>query len=147
MARILGIDYGERRVGIALSDPTASIAQPLPTLRRRRGKRPPVAAVLRLVAEHDVAEIVVGLPLTPAGGESDWTREVREFGERLAQRSGLPVHYVDERMTSARAERVVRSLGLKRSQREQKERVDAAAAMLILQAHLDARAKACDERP
>lgn len=137
MARVLAIDYGERRVGLALSDPTATIAQPLPTLERRRGKRPPVAPVARLAQEHDVVEIVVGLPLTPEGEESDWTREVRAFGGSLAERTGLPVAYLDERMTSVRAERAVRSMGLPKHQREEKGRVDAAAAMLILQAHLD----------
>jgi putative Holliday junction resolvase len=139
MVRILGVDYGERRVGLALSDETATIASPLPTLKRRRGKRPPVAPVARLVEEHAVVEIVVGLPLTPEGEESDWTREVRAFGQRLGERTGRPVAYRDERMTSARAERAVRSLGLPREQREEKERVDAAAAVLILQAHLDGR--------
>lgn len=135
--RILAVDYGERRIGLALSDPTATIAQPLPTLQRRRGKRPPVAPVARLAEEHRAIGLVLGLPLSPAGEESEWTAEVRRFGDALAERTGLPVAYVDERMTSARAERAVRSLGLGRQKREQKERVDAAAAVLILQAYLD----------
>jgi putative Holliday junction resolvase len=139
VSRFLGVDYGERRVGLALSDPTGMIAQPLPTLKRRRGKRPPVAPVARLAEENDVVGIVLGLPLTPEGDESDWTREVREFGDRLADRTGLPVAYQDERMTSVRAERAVRSLGLRKEQREEKERIDAAAAVLILQAYLDTR--------
>lgn len=137
MARVLGIDYGERRVGLALSDPTATIAQPLPTLRRRRGKRPPVAPVARVARKHDAEAVVLGLPLTLEGEESDWTREIREFGDKLGERNELPVHYIDERMTSVRAERAVRSIGLKRREREQKERVDAAAAVLILQTYLD----------
>lgn len=137
MQRIIGIDYGERRVGIAISDPTATIAQPLTVLRRRAGKRPPVQAVADLIQEHGAAHIVVGLPLTLAGHDSDWTREVRAFGEKLAERAGTGVSFADERMTSLAAERAVRALGLKRSEREQKERVDAAAAVLILQAHLD----------
>jgi putative holliday junction resolvase len=137
LGRVLGIDYGERRVGIALSDPTATIAQPLTVLVRRQGRRPPVQAVADLVVQHDVAHIVVGLPLTLAGDESDWTREVREFGEKLAARTGAGVTFADERMTSVLAERAVRSLGLRRTERERKERVDAAAAVLILQACLD----------
>jgi putative Holliday junction resolvase len=137
--RILAVDYGERRVGLALSDPTATIAQPLPTILRRRGKRPPVARVLEIAQSNDVAEFVLGLPLTLEGDDSDWTREVRAFGETLAQRSGLQVHFIDERMTSVRAERAVRAMGLKKRERQQKERIDAAAAMLILQAHLDRR--------
>lgn len=137
MARILGVDYGERRIGLAVSDPTGVIAQPLPTVLRRRGKKPPYADIERTIAELEVVSIVVGLPLTPAGDESDWTAEVRAFGERLAERAGVPVSYIDERMTSARAERAVRASGLRRSEREQKGRVDAAAATLILQSHLD----------
>lgn len=139
MPRILGVDYGERRIGLAVSDPLAMIATPLPTLARRKGKRPPVAAVARVAEEHAVAELVLGLPLDLSGEETDWTREVRAFGDGLADRTGLPVAYQDERMTSVRAERAVRSLGLPKGRREQKERIDAAAAVLILQAYLDAR--------
>jgi putative Holliday junction resolvase len=135
--RILGIDYGERRVGLALSDPTGLIAQPHSTLKRRRGKRPPVAAVEAVVREYGVTEIVVGLPLGLDGEENDWTREVRSFGAAVGERTSLPVHYVDERMTSVRAERAVRSIGLPKHERERKDRIDAAAAALILQAYLD----------
>jgi putative Holliday junction resolvase len=137
VARVLGVDYGERRVGLALSDPTAMIAQPLPTLKRRRGKRPPVAPLARLADQHEVERIVVGLPLTLDGDESDWTKEVRAFGEALGERTGLPVSFQDERMTSIEAERAVRSIGLPKGKREEKERIDAAAAVLILQAYLD----------
>lgn len=139
MPRILSVDYGERRIGLALSDPTATIASPLPTLKRRKGKRPPVAPIARLVEENNVEEIVVGLPLTLEGDDSDWTREVREFASALADRTSLPVALRDERLTSVRAERAVRSLGLSKEKREEKTRVDAAAAVLILQAYLDSR--------
>lgn len=139
--RVLGIDFGERRVGVAVSDPTGTLASPLPTLKRRAGKRPPLAALEALAAEHGVGALVVGLPLTPSGEESDWTRTVREVGEALARRTGLPVHFVDERFTSVRAQRAVRSIGLPRSKREEKGRVDAAAAVLILQSWLDQRGR------
>ncbi len=141
MSRVLGIDYGERRIGLSLSDPLGMLAHPLETLKRRRGKRPPVAAIARLVDEHDVGTIVLGLPLTPAGEESEWTREVRDFGRKLADRTGRDVVFQDERMTSARAERAVRSLGLPKHERERKTRVDRAAAVLILQAYLDGRSR------
>lgn len=137
MGRVLGVDYGVRRVGLSVSDPTRTLATPLPTLRRRAGKRPPVAAICRLAEEHGAREVVLGLPLTLEGEDSDWTREVRAFGAALAERCGLGVHWVDERLTSVRAERAVRSSGLPRSERQRKERVDAAAAILILQAFLD----------
>jgi putative Holliday junction resolvase len=137
--RILGIDFGERRIGVALSDPTGTLASPLPTLKRRAGKRPPLAAIEALAKEYEVEALVLGLPLTPRGEESEWSRAVRQVGDALASRTGLTVHYVDERFTSARAQRAVRSIGLPRGKREEKERVDAAAAVLILQAWLDRR--------
>ncbi|MGQ0561823.1 MAG: Holliday junction resolvase RuvX [Gemmatimonadota bacterium] len=139
MARILAIDYGERRVGLAISDPSATIAQPLPTLVRRTGKRPPVSKILDIVAANQVREIVVGLPLSLAGEDTEWTRAVRDFARTLEARAGTPVTLLDERLTSVRAERAVRELGLKKSQREQKERIDAAAAQLLLQQFLDQR--------
>jgi putative Holliday junction resolvase len=137
--RILGIDFGERRVGVALSDPTGTLASPLPTLKRRAGKRPPLAAIEALIEEHGVVALVLGLPLTPRGEDSDWTREVREVGEALARRTGLPLHFVDERFTSVQAERAVRGVGLPKGKREEKERIDAAAAVLILQGWLNRR--------
>jgi putative holliday junction resolvase len=145
VARILAVDFGARRVGLAISDPSATIAQPLTVLTRRAGKRPPVQAIADLAIEHDVSHIVVGLPLTLAGDESDWTREVREFGEKLGARAGVGVTFADERLSSVAANRAVRSLGLKKSEREQKDRVDTAAAILILQAHLDRRKTAVPE--
>ncbi len=140
--RVLGIDLGERRVGVAVSDPTGSIAQPLPTLRRRAGKRMPLATLQNLAEQYEVQGIVVGLPLAPSGDDTEWTRTVREAASKLEERSGVPVHLVDERFTSKSAERAIRGLGLPKKKREQKGRVDAAAAVLILQSWLDARARA-----
>jgi putative Holliday junction resolvase len=137
MSRILALDYGARRIGIAVSDPTRTIASPLATLTRRTGKRPPWPEIGRLIQEQEATELVVGLPLTLQGDASEWTEEVREFGAHLERRFGLPVHWVDERLTSVLAERAVRGMGLKRSEREEKGRVDAAAAALILRAFLD----------
>jgi len=139
--RILGIDFGERRIGLALSDPTGTLASPLPTLKRRAGKRPPLAALAQLAAEREVEAVVMGLPLTLAGEDSGWTQTVREVGESLSRRTGLPVHFVDERFTSVMAERLVRTSGLPLRKREEKERVDAEAAVLILQGWLDHRLK------
>ncbi|HSU12987.1 Holliday junction resolvase RuvX [Longimicrobium sp.] len=136
MPRTMALDYGERRIGVALTDPTRTIASPLTTLQRRAGKRPPWAEIAKLIEEHEVEDAVVGLPLDLSGDETEWTKEVRQFGDDLARRTGLPVHWVDERLTSVAAERAVRGMGLKRSEREQKERIDAAAAALILDAWL-----------
>jgi putative holliday junction resolvase len=137
--RILAIDFGRRRIGVAVSDPTRTIASPLTTLTRREGKRPPWAELARLIEEQEATELLVGLPLELAGNEGEWAREVRTFGDQLARRSGLPVHWIDERMSSVMAERAVRGSGLKRSQREEKERVDAAAAAILLQQFLAVR--------
>jgi putative Holliday junction resolvase len=136
---VLAVDYGERRVGLAISDPTGTIPTPLPVLRRRRGQRPPVAAIGAIAKERGARALVIGLPLTLDGGESEWTREVRRFGERLSRRTGLALYWVDERLTSVEAERAVRASGLPRAKREQKDRIDTAAAMIILQRFLTER--------
>jgi len=133
----MGIDFGRRRIGLALSDPTGTVATPLETLERRTGKRAPLSRMERIGRERGVERLVVGLPLDLDGRETEWCVEVRELGERLGQRLGVPVAFVDERLTSVRAERAVRSMGLRKRERERKARVDAAAAQLILQAWLD----------
>ena len=139
MMRVLGIDFGERRIGLALSDPTGTLASPLPTVKRRAGKRPPLATLVGIIQTRGVEALVLGLPLTLRGEESEWTAEIRRVGAALSERTGLPVHFVDERFTSVQAERAVRSVGLPKRKREEKERVDAAAAVLILQRWLDRR--------
>jgi putative Holliday junction resolvase len=135
--RALGIDFGERRIGLALSDPTGTLAQPLPPLLRRRGKRPPIARLTEIIEANEVNRVVVGLPLSLEATDTAWTTEVRSFAARLAARTGLAVYLADERLTSAMAERAIRALGLPKQERERKDRVDTAAAMLILQAFLD----------
>jgi putative holliday junction resolvase len=131
------VDYGERRIGLAISDPTRTIATPLATLVRRPGKRPPWPEIHRLIADREVVGVVVVLPLELDGDEGEWAAEVRAFGDDFARRSGLPIDYVDERLSSVQAERAVRGIGLSRSQREDKSRVDAAAAAVLLQRFLD----------
>jgi len=83
--------------------------------------------------------LVIGLPLNLKGNETEWSEEVRAFGAQLAKRMNLRVSFIDERMTSVRAERTVRSIGLPKTKRENKARIDAAAAQLILQNWLDLR--------
>ena len=136
VSRLAALDYGKRRIGVALSDPTGTIAYPLTTLSRRVGKRPPWAELTALLKEHEVQGVVVGLPLDLAGDEGEWAAEVRAFGAQVERRTSLPVYWMDERLTSVLAERTVRGMGLKRSDREEKGRVDATAAALILEAYL-----------
>ena len=135
--RILAVDWGEKRFGIALSDPLRMIAQPLVTLTRRAGKRAPVGPIADLIKQHDVAEVVVGLPLTLEGDEGDNAREARALGDAIGQRSGVPVHYLDERMTTAQAVRAARHAGVR--DHEARARIDQMAAVAILQAWLDRR--------
>lgn len=136
MARTIAFDFGERRIGVAVSDPTRTLATPLTTLHRRAGKRPPWPEIAELVRQQEADEAVVGLPLDLAGEEGAWAAEVRAFGDDLARRTGLPVHWMDERLSSVRAERAIRGMGLKKSAREQKERIDAGAAAVILEGFL-----------
>jgi putative Holliday junction resolvase len=136
----MGIDFGERRIGVALSDPTGTLASPFDVVTRRKGKRMPLTALARMAGEAGVEQLVVGLPLNLAGEETAWCAEVREAGSELARRLELPLAFVDERMTSVAAERAVRRADVPRGKREEKGRVDAAAAALILQSWLDRRA-------
>ena len=135
--RVLGVDFGKKRIGLAVSDPTNTLATPLQTLVRRVGRRPPLARIAEIGASYDVGQVVVGLPLSLDGEENDWCAEVRSVGRRLADRLDADVAFVDERMTSVRAERAVRSSGLPKGERERKARVDTAAAQLILPSWLD----------
>ena len=135
--RALGIDFGTKRIGMAVSDSTNTLAAPLKTLIRREGKRPPYARMLETATDYDVCQLVVGLPLSLDGKENKWCAEVRLMGDKLGRKIGADVAYVDERMTSVQAERAVYASGLPRSKRREKGRIDAAAAQLILQAWLD----------
>jgi len=135
--RVLAVDWGRKRFGVAVSDPGRLIAQPLATLTRRERHRPPIAAIVELARAHDVVEIVVGLPLTPDGEEAEAAREARAFGDALGARAGTPVVYWDERLSTAFALRTARAAGVK--DRDSRGRIDQMAAVAILQRFLDAR--------
>lgn len=127
--RVLGVDWGTKRIGLAISDPSGTIAQPLATLRRRAGRRFPLRQLRAYLDEYHPVCIVIGLPLTPGGGEGDSARAVRETAALLGDKTGLPVHFVDERMTTARA--------LEASAVGGRVDIDQRAAILLLQAWLD----------
>lgn len=135
--RVLAVDWGQRRFGIAVSDPLRMIAQPLTTLTRRAGKRAPVGKIVELLALHEVTEVVVGLPLAPSGHEGAAAHEARALGEAIARRSGLPVHFQDERMSTAHATKSARRAGVKDG--DSREKIDQMAAVAILQGWLDRR--------
>lgn len=134
MGRVVGLDVGTQTIGIALSDPTRRLASPVRTLARRSVKDD-ADALARTVAEHDADAIVVGLPYELDGSEGRSARLARQVGEALRERTGLPIHYVDERYTSVDAERQLLEAGLSRARRRQV--IDQQAAVLILQSFLD----------
>ncbi len=137
--RLLAVDWGERRIGLALSDETQTLAQPLATLTRRAGKRFPMAQLLEQVTRNHVVGIIVGLPLNEAGAEGDAAHAARALADDIKRRVGgggdLEVRMWDERMTTARALAAVREMG--GTTRGRKEDVDAMAAALLLQHYLD----------
>ena len=134
--RVLALDVGDKRVGVALSDPTGILASPLTTVHRRSDSED-VEAVLDLVARHEVGEIVVGIPLSLSGEEGRQARLVARFKEALAARTAVPVTVQDERYSTVQAERMMREAGVEPSR--ERDRVDAAAATVVLQAYLDSR--------
>jgi putative pre-16S rRNA nuclease len=139
--RILGIDVGRRRVGLAISDPSCTLARPLATLTIERESAVERVAreIEQLAAEADGLDaVVVGMPSRLDGSPTDQTLEVKRFIERLRQRIGIPVYPEDERLTSREAES---RLALhERDWRKRKVQLDAAAAAVILQDYLDRRA-------
>ena len=134
--RVLALDVGDRRIGVALSDPTGLLATPLTTIERRGGSWD-VDEVLRLASESDASEIVVGLPVSLSGRKGAQARSVAEFESALADRAAVPVTSVDERYSTVQAESLLRESGVKPSRH--RARVDAAAAAVILQSYLDAK--------
>ena len=134
--RILAIDYGARRMGLAVSDPLGITAQGLETLERKN-KRSDFARLERTLREYGVSEIVLGYPLRMSGEEGAQSQKVSEFAETLRQKFQIPVHLWDERLTSAEANRLLREAEV--STRKRAQAVDRMAAVLILQSFLQAR--------
>lgn len=128
--RILGIDYGQVRVGLALTDPEGRMAFARPALVRTT-RDALFEALLALMAAEGVQAVVVGLPLTLDGEDSLSTRQVRNFAESLARRTSAPVHLMDERLSSAAAEAQLKEAGL--CSRKRKSRLDSQAAVQILE--------------
>ena len=129
--RVLGLDHGSRRVGVAVSDALRLTAQPLEVVARVRA----VARITEIAAEYEVEEIVVGLPTSLNGLEGPPAAAARAFGGEVARATGIDVSYVDERFTTVTAEKVMLQAGAKRQVR--RESLDKVAAAIILQAFLD----------
>ena len=135
-SRLVGLDYGLRRVGLSLADPLRLFAQPWQTLPPKEA----VAALVDLHAREGIDTVVVGWPLTPEGEEGDMVRKVRPFMGRLkGVLPGVELVAWDERFSSERAKAAIKAAGAKRGARRDKSRVDAAAAAVLLQEYLDER--------
>lgn len=138
--RRLGVDVGAVRVGIALSDPAPMLATPLETLRRDEDAGSDLAQLAGLVAEHEVVEVVVGLPKTLRGDHGSAAEAARKYAEALTERiAPVPVRFHDERLTTVTASRILSQRGVRG--KRQRAVVDQAAAVEILQAWLDARSQ------
>jgi putative holliday junction resolvase len=135
MPRILGVDFGLRRIGIALSDPTRSIAFPV-EVYEPRGPEPDSRYYRELVRENEIDRIIVGLPLHSSGRESELASRARRFGEWLATVTDRPVVFFDERYSSVEAEQSLLAAGLSKKKRQ--ARRDKLAAQIMLQGYLDA---------
>ncbi len=134
--RTLALDLGDRRIGVAVSDETGTLASPVVTLQRVGGKKD-FESVGQLARQYEVQEVVVGLPLNMDGSEGPQAEKVREFMVRLERRLGMPVRPRDERLTSVAADELLQERGMDRHKR--KGVIDQVAAVLILQEHLDER--------
>ncbi|HYC54833.1 MAG TPA: Holliday junction resolvase RuvX [Candidatus Binatia bacterium] len=132
--RLAALDVGDKRIGVALSDPLRLIAQPVGVVERK-GARADCSAILALLAEHKIEKVIVGLPLSFSGSEGEQADRVRHFAERFHSETGLPVVYQDERLTTVQGERMLVQAGVRRDRRRRV--VDKVAAALILQAYLD----------
>ncbi len=131
LARFLAVDYGRKRIGLAISDPLGMIASPAGFIERRVGKRPPITKIIARATELGALGYLIGLPLDGEGNETDWTAEVRKLGAEIAKRTGMPVRFYDERFTTAAALRTVKEMG--ESTRGRKGDVDSLAAAILLQ--------------
>lgn len=135
--RIMGLDFGSKTVGVAVSDSLLLTAQGVEIIRRKEENklRQTLARIEELIVEYEVQEIVLGLPRNMNATEGERVQLTTEFKEKLERRTGLPVHMWDERLTTVAADNAMMEAGIRRENR--KEYVDMIAASLILQGYLD----------
>jgi putative pre-16S rRNA nuclease len=135
-SRVLALDLGKRRIGLALSDELGVTAQGLETLERTN-IREDLSRISQLASERGVSLILIGNPLHMSGREGRQAEYARDFGERLRAASGIPVEYWDERLTTVAAQRVLRESGISIEKRA--KAVDRLAAVILLESYLDSR--------
>ena len=136
--RILGLDIGEKRIGVAISDPLLITAQPMETILREPEEKS-LETIMKICNDYNVNKIVAGFPLLMSGIAGKQALNCKEFSEKISQKTGIDVILVDERLTSTLAERTLREQGKKYTRN--KSMVDKVAAILILQQYLDKIAK------
>jgi len=134
MARLLALDIGDKRIGVAVSDESQLLARPLTTVARA-SKRQDFERIARLAAEHNATRVIVGLPRTLRGEEGPQAKRVRRYADALSAAVGLPIAFQDERYSSVEAEERLAASRKRRS----REAIDAAAAAIILQDYLNQR--------
>lgn len=134
MRRKMGIDYGDKRIGIALTDALCIISSPF-EVYKNAGKEETLKHLDKIIKDYDVDEVAMGLPINMDGTEGERAILHREFGEQLAEFSGVKVFYIDERLTSAEAEEILISSGVRREKR--KELIDKISAQIILQTYIN----------
>ncbi len=142
LGRVAGIDFGTVRIGIAISDPERKIASPLENYTRR-GPEQDARRFRQLAADEGVVLFVVGLPIHLDGRESEKSLEARQFGRWLAEATGVPVEFFDERFTSREAEEILLSADLSRKRR--KKRMDMLAAQIMLSGYLESQERGREE--
>jgi putative Holliday junction resolvase len=133
-SRILGIDYGTKRVGLALSDPLGVIAQPLVVLEPT-SIPDLLLEIKRLLEQYAIRTVVIGIPIRANGAERGFSEEVREFGDKLSSDLDIEVVFWDERFSTQQAERALREAGL--TSREMRGKTDSISASIVLQTYLD----------
>ena len=136
--RVMALDIGDRRIGVALSDPLGILATPLTTIERATpDTESAIDAVLALAEQHEAAEILVGIPYLMSGRIGAQARITLDFAAALADRTTIPVTHTDERLSSVQADRLLAQSGAPNTR--DKSRTDSAAAAIILQSYLDAK--------
>jgi putative Holliday junction resolvase len=140
MGRVLGLDVGEKTIGVAISDETGSMALPGATIWRQEGHKRDMAALRQLISDSKVEAIVVGLPLMMNGSRGIQTEKIEAFVTLLRNHVRIPIYFQDERLSTREAERIL--LAADRNRTERKKAIDSMAACLLLQTYLDRNAEA-----
>jgi putative Holliday junction resolvase len=139
--RILGLDVGDRRIGVAISDPVEIIASPL-TVVNRDDDNTAIEAILQLISRYDIKRIVVGLPYSLDGSLGQQASKVKDFIDKLSRNTSAEIELRDERLSTVAAERLLRGAGNKKA--KERSSIDAAAAAFVLQGYLDS-LKVCEQ--